>query len=334
MSQVPSADHYGLIAGSAGNLIVFVGAGANTEEHNGGWKEGSDLLPDDSDVASHLARKADLQDPPEDLAEVAQLAIAKHGEARVYGWIREILVLPEDPTPHRVHELLAGLPAMLGKSPFGEQYQMIVTSKYDAALEQAFRGAKEEYDVAVYRVPARAGGRQGGFVHVPYEGESTPIGIGAASEYKRFPIVRDRRTSFFTLSRTVIVRINGVVDDPAAYYDDEGWRENYVLTEDDYIGYLSGVPIEQVVPGQIRAKLMQASYLFLGYTLADWRLRVFLQRIWGGPLSRANYWAVAHAASDLDEKVWGKWGVQLIDSGVTDYLEGLYDFLDPDKPKR
>jgi SIR2-like domain len=334
VSQAPDADHYELVAGCAGNLIVFVGAGANTAEHNGGWQEGSDSLPDDRDVAHHLARKADLRDPPEDLAEVAQFAIAKHGEAQVYGWIREILVLPEDPTPHRVHELLAGLPAVLGESRFGEQYQMIVTSKYDAALEQAFRGAQQAYDVAVYRVPARGGAWPGGFVHVPYQGQTTPIGVGAASEYKKFPIVRDRKTNFFTMLRTVIVRINGVVDDPVAYYDDDNWRENYVLSEDDYISYLSGLPIEQVVPGQIRAKLMQSSYLFLGYTLADWRLRVFLQRIWGGPLSRANYWAVADAPSDLEEKVWGKWGVRLIGSGVSEYLEGLYAFLGADKPKQ
>jgi len=334
VSQAPDADHYELIAGSAGNLIVFVGAGANTAERNDGWQEGSDSLPDDRDVARHLAGQASLVDPPQDLAEVAQLAIAKYGEPRVYGWLREILILPEDPVPHRVHELLAGLPAALGRSPFGEQYQMIVTSKYDAALEQAFRGKQEEYDVAVYRVPARGGTWAGGFVHVPYEGEPTPIGVGAASEYKKFPIVRDRKTNSFTMSRTVIVRINGVVDDPAAYYDDEKWRDNYVLTEDDYISYLSGLPIEQVVPGQIRAKLMQSSYLFLGYTLADWRLRVFLQRIWGGPLSRANYWAVADAPGDLEEKVWGKWGVQLLGSGVTEYLEGLYHFLGEDVPDR
>ncbi len=56
---------------------------------------------------------------------------------------------------------------------------------------------------------------------------------------------------------------------------------------------------------QIRAKLMQAHYLFLGYTLADWRLRVFVQRIWNGPrLGSAKRWAVATDPSDLDDQLW------------------------------
>jgi hypothetical protein len=237
-----------------------------------------------------------------------------------------MLVPGEDSVASRVHQRLAELPAALEAAGIGPHYQLIVTSAYDASVEQAFRAAGEEFDVAIYKVPPVGSEQPGAFVHVPYEGLPTPIGIGAASDYTGFPIARDERTNLLQMLSTLIVRTNGVVDHPALYED---WPENFVLTEDDYIGYLSGIPVERVVPSQILAKLRQANYLFLGFTLADWRLRVFLQRIWGGPrLGRAKYWGVAANPDELEEAMCRLAGVDLIRSGLTEYVEGLHSFLE------
>ena len=100
-----------------------------------------------------------------------------------------------------------------------------------------------------------------------------PQPILAPNEYDGFPIVGDDSQ----LTRTVIVRINGAIDDADIGYQ---WKNNYVITEDHYIDYFGGRPAEEVVPMQILAKLRQSSCLFLGYALADWRLRVFLHWIW------------------------------------------------------
>ena len=94
------------------------------------------------------------------------------------------------------------------------------------------------------------------------------------------------------------MRINGTVNDPEAGFP---WQDNYVITEDHYIDYFSGRAPEEVVPGQVLAKLKRANYLFLGYTIADWRLRVFLQRVWkGSRLGRAKYWAVEYDPDVLE----------------------------------
>ena len=75
------------------------------------------------------------------------------------------------------------------------------------------------------------------------------------------------------------------------------WKSNYVITEDHYIDYLGGRSAEEVVPMQILAKLRQASCLFLGYAIADWRLRVFLHWIWRGERpGGATHWAVESAS--------------------------------------
>ena len=299
-----------MVAGHAGNLVVFLGAGANADDRDAPWSAGCGTLPDDRDLAKYLAVHVGLKDAPRHLAEVAQYAGAVHGEVELFHWVTQVLGVDSEPGP--VHRYLAGLPARLGK-----RYQMIVTPKYDAALEKAFREANEDFDVAVYMAPGTE--QAGRFVHLPWGEPSQPI--DKPNEYAGFPIVAgDRR-----LRRTVIVRINGAVYDPSAGFP---WEDNYVITEDHYIDYLSGRSAEEVVPGQILAKLRKANYLFLGYAIADWRLRVFLQRIWRGPrLGRAKYWAVEHQPDALARDLWQQAGVSLYQSSLTDYLKGLYDFL-------
>jgi len=125
------------------------------------------------------------------------------------------------------------------------------------------------------------------------------------------------------LRRTVIVWINGAVDGLL----DLHCEDNYVITEDHYINYMNG-SAEEVVPGQILMKLRKSNYLFLGYTIADWRLRVFLKRIWKGPgLGRAQYWAIEHQADALEEDLWRQLNVRLYRSSLADYLQGLHQFL-------
>src|SRR6266540_2810589 len=62
--------------------------------------------------------------------------------------------------------------------------------------------------------------------------------------------------------------------------------ESFVVTEDDYIDYLSRSDVAAAVPVGLAAKLRRSHFLFLGYTMADWNLRVILNRLWSDqPLS-------------------------------------------------
>jgi SIR2-like domain len=160
----------------------------------------------------------------------------------------------------------------------------------------------------------------GRFVHVPWDSrDARPI--VTPNEYDQFPILGDN----LELTRTVIVRINGAVDDDAAGYH---WKNNYVITEDHYIGYLGGRPAEEVVPMQILAKLRQASCLFLGYKIADWRLRVFLHWIWQGErLGGATHWAVERDPDALERQFWQRSGVALYKSRLSEYVAGFDRFL-------
>jgi SIR2-like domain/TIR domain len=307
----PDDDHYRMVVRNAEHLVVFLGAEANADDREQPWQEGCGALPDDRDLARYLASRLDLSDPPLRLAEAAQYVGAIYGEMELFDSVNEVLRVESE--PGRVHRDLARLPGQLGS-----RYQMIVTPKYDVALEKAFREADEEFDVAVYVTP-RKDFLQGGFVHIDWREGKREIDI--PNRYNNFPIADDGR-----LERPVIVRVNGTVDDLTAGFP---WEDNYVITEDHYIGYLSGRSAEEVVPIQILKKLRRANCLFLGYSITDWRLRVFLQRIFeGSRFWRAKYWAVAHEPSGLERDLWHDWGASLYQCSLTDYLAGLHAFLE------
>jgi len=311
VAPFPDDDHYRMVASNAGNLVVFLGSGANAGDDDGSWSVGSGRLPDDRELATYLATHVGFENAPFHLAEVAQYAGALYGEMELFQWVTQVLRVDSEPGP--VHRYLARLPARVGG-----RRQMIVTPKYDAALEKAFKEVGEDFDEVVYMAPGTE--YAGRFVHLPWDAH--PRSIDKPNEYTELPIAAEDRS----LRRTVIVRINGAVDDPSVGFQ---WEDNYVITEDHYIDYLSGRSVEDVVPGQILAKLRRANYLFLGYTIADWRLRVFLQRIWkGAKLGRAKYWAVEREPDILERDLWQQAGVSLYQSSLADYLKGLCDYLD------
>ena len=70
------------------------------------------------------------------------------GEADLYDWLGQILAVQSEPTT--VHRFLAGLPSQLERLDLPKRYQMIITTNYDTALEQAFDDANEPFDLAVY----------------------------------------------------------------------------------------------------------------------------------------------------------------------------------------
>ena len=55
-----------------------------------------------------------------------------------------------------------------------------------------------------------------------------------------------------------------------------------MVTEDDYIDYLAHGDVGGAIPVALAAKLRRSHFLFLGYGMRDWNLRLVLDRIWGG----------------------------------------------------
>jgi SIR2-like domain/TIR domain len=289
-----------------GNLVLFLGSRL-TAGHVG-WHEGCGALPDSAELAADLARRFGVTPARPDLAEVAQYVYVTRGRPDLYQTLRKILSGDCDPGP--VHRFLARFPGTLDALGLEKRYPLIVSTSFDMALEKAFDDENEPYDLAMYMA---SGPDKGKFVHFPYEGSPQPI--SAPNAYGKFPI-----GDYGELERTVLMKIHGAVDGTVGDYR---FKENYVITQDHYIDYLSRSPVESLVPVQILDKLRDSHCLFLGYTIRDWNLRVFLKRIWRGEPLSAKSWSVEPDPDELEKEFWSQSRVDLYTADLADYVSRL-----------
>jgi DNA-binding SARP family transcriptional activator/class 3 adenylate cyclase len=233
------------------------------------------------------------------LPQVAQYVAVMKGSGPLYDELHALLDAESKPTA--VHRFFASLPPVLREQ--GQPHQLIVTTGYDLALEQALLDVDEEFDVVTY---IAAGQHRGKFCHVAPDGIARLIEL--PNEYVDLSLDQ----------RTVILKLHGQVDRTA----DREW-ESFVVTEDDYIDYLAQAEIASVVPVALAAKLRRSHFLFLGYTMADWNLRVILNRLWGDqPLSYRS-WAVQPQPRPLEREFWRRRDVEVYELPLEEYVDGL-----------
>jgi SIR2-like protein/TIR domain-containing protein len=317
---VPSPDdeHYQVVLQhmvDEGNLVPFLGS--RLAGSRAGPGEAPGPAPDADEIAARLAERFGMKPVVCDLPVVAQYVYLTRGRPDLYKAVRQILTAGHEPGP--VHRFLARFPQRLAELGADPRYQLIVSTSFDTGLERAFDEAGEPYDLAVYMA---SGPDKGKFVHFPYDGP--PEAISVPNAYGKFPI-----GDYGELDRTVIVKIHGAVD---GHVGDFSWKENYVITEDHYIDYLSKSPIESLVPVQILDKLRDSHCLFLGYTMREWNLRVFLKRIWRGEPLSADSWAIEPEPDALEKKFWAHSYVDLYAADLAEYVNRLGELLDGRAP--
>jgi hypothetical protein len=286
----------GLISGN-GHVAAILGYGVN---------RGLTGLPDSERLASVLAGRFGYEpevDHPH-LAEVAQYVDVTWGRPDLHRTLTESLGTADEPGP--VHRFIAGLQTKLKAAGIPRRPFLALTTNFDTALERALRDAGEEFHLAIYMAGS------GHFVHVKPDG--TQQEIFQPNGYSDFPIEDDLR-----LSGTLIVKVHGAIGEREPGFND---AENYVITEDNYIDYLSGSAVEQIVPVQILQKLKASHCVFLGYDIADWSLRVLLKRVWGSRIP-AKSWAVQPDGGEFEEVLWRESGVELIQGSLDAFVADL-----------
>ena len=243
------------------------------------------------------------------LPQLAQYVATMKGSGPLYDELHELFGAESTATP--VHRFLAGLPALL--RAHGAPYQLIVTTHYDVALERAFLEAGEEFDVVSYLA---SGAHRGKFCHIGPDGAGTLI-----------EVPNTYATELSLERRTIILRLHGQVDPTP----DRTW-ESFVVTEDDYIDYLAQTDVANVVPVGLAAKLRRSHFLFFGYSMADWNLRLLLNRLRGDqPLSYRS-WAVQPEPTPLEREFWRRREVDVVELPLEGYVETLAAHLPAEQP--
>jgi hypothetical protein len=283
----------------AGYLVPFLGEAASSAYRPAGesWKEGASFLPHTSELAENLAAAGGFPDSSTDQCSSRNLSLVASYYVVAAG--RDLLekrlnnLLTGDVRPGSVHNLLASI-----DNP--ERPLLTVTTNYDDLMEQA-------YGDAPYYLIVDRGKR--GKLWVSAEG----------GEYKEVQSNQLRKV-LSPADRPIIYKIHGCINrmDPKA--------SSYVITEEDYVEFL-GRSI--CVPPYLSSRMRDCSFLFLGYSLTDWNVRVFLHRLSKSPnKSRKNNgtllsWAINKNPSQPEEEIWKRHGVNMYDMDLRDFVSTL-----------
>lgn len=286
--QQADDDHYWLVASRilAGRVIPFLGAGANLcgRPEGESWAVGR-FLPSGRELAESLAGQSRYPiDSNLDLLRVSQYVDAVLGEHALYEYLRS--TFDADYPPTDLHRLLAEIPPLLRKG--NRPPLLIVTTNYDDSLERAFLDRGEPCECLWYE--AKRGQARGRFKHARADGIVT---IDKPNEYLTHAL----------REHTVVLKLHGAIDRHDAK------RDSYVITEDNYIDYLANGDIAAQIPITLRETMSESHFLFLGYSLRDWNLRVVLNRMWGQQTLDLKSWAVQREQtsgklSEIEQKLW------------------------------
>jgi DNA-binding SARP family transcriptional activator len=253
------------------------------------------------ELAHHLAERFDFpEDEGAELTRIAQFAALMQGSGPLYDELHDLF--KGRAAPIAIHRFFAALPPLLRER--GARQQLIVTTSYDLALEEAFAEAGEEFDVVSYLASGRSRGK---FCHFA-PGEAARV-IDVPNTYA---------TELDLERRPVILKLHGGID-PAS---ERSW-ETFVITEDDYIDYLPQGELAPALPVGLAARLRRSHFLFVGYGMREWNLRLLLNRLWGGGAVNYRSWAVAAAPRPVERAFWRARDIDLLEAPIDEYVEGL-----------
>jgi DNA-binding SARP family transcriptional activator len=253
------------------------------------------------ELARRLTERFDTPaDEGETLVRAAQYVALMRGTGPLYDELHQLIGVSGAPTA--VHRFFAALPPLLRER--GVPHQLLVTTSFDLVLEQAFLDAGEEFDVVSYLA---TGPNRGKFCHLAPDGEMRVIEI--PNRYA---------TELDLDRRTVILKLHGGIDSAP----ERAW-ESFVVTEDDYIEYLPSLDVAAAIPVALAAHLRRNHFLFLGYGMRDWNLRVVLNRLWGGPTVSYRSWAIGTGGGAAAHAFWRARDVDLQAADAEEYVQAL-----------
>ena len=270
-----------------GRVIPFLGAGASRGCLP--LEPGAAAVPSGHDLALQLARKVQFpDDAPINLATVAQYFEVMSGRGGLNEELHDAFAHRFTPAP--LHEYLAALPQPL----------LVVTTNYDTLIEDAFAAKKLRF---------------GKVVHTTDPGLAEQVlwwKPGAAEpEY-----VRPNTLDVDLGTTSVVYKIHGAADLLQAQ------RDQYVITENDYVDFVTRLTRGSAVPSVLAEAFATRHFLFLGYGLRDWNLRVVLNRV--APQDRqAKSWAIEENPSPMERRFWQDRGVEVFKLTLAEFVDRL-----------
>ena len=278
-----------------GLVIPFLGAGASLGRDlsaSTSFEGTSNYLPSGTELANQLAKKTGFpKDESVDLAKVAQYYSLIGGRSPLYRELHSIFDQDYPLTP--LHTFLASI----------SKPMLIVTTNYDDLMERALIEQGREFDVVIHTSdPDNMGDKLLWVEH----GKEKPVEV------------HPNKLDINLEAVTVVYKMHGGVNRQTP------GRDQYVITEDDYIDFLTRMTKNKAIPAIFAEAFQSKHFLFLGYSLRDWNLRVILNRIQDSRrLSDIKSWSIQYKPSMMEEKFWDNRGVKVFDMTLDNFVRDI-----------
>lgn len=291
----------------SGKVVPFLGAGASLVGRQDGeiWDpENPRFLPSGSELSRFLAHESSFpsNDPYDvnDLAKVASYYAIISGRKPLRERLHEVLNHPFQFGP--LHAYLASITTPL----------LIVSTNYDTLIEQAFYAAHKPYDLIVH----------------PSERKDIANAVWWWPHGALEPqVVPPNELDIDLEKTTVIYKMHGTIQRESQD------RDTFVITEEDYVDFLSRMTYNSAVPSILYEHFRTRSFLFLGYSLRDWNLRVVLKNL-DRYLMRTRKaeaeeeellpsWSIQRQPSELECRLWEKRNVNIFNMPLDDFVSRM-----------
>ena len=293
-----------------GQVVPFLGAGVNFGARPPGvsWDETTDaFLPSGAELSRYLAGKVNFpsQDPHDlsDLAKVSSYYSEMLGRRRLRERLNQLFCHQFNLCA--IHTYLAEIAA---HAPL-----LIVTTNYDNLTELAFNQASRAFDRVIH----------------PTDRKDVEASVLWWKDGALEPIAVEPNKLYIDLkTTTVIYKMHGTADCALHKWD------SYVITEDDYVDFLSRMTSQTAVPALFMRYFRARNFLFLGYGLNDWNLRVILKNLEtalpsgdapAGQVEEGDVrsWAIQFHPSEFEVELWSARGVKVYDVDINQFVKRL-----------
>jgi hypothetical protein len=179
---------------------------------------------------------------------------------------------------------------------------LILTTTFDDLLERAFEEQGRPYHLVVQPTGYKEAA------------ESVLWWKPGAVEPEIYP---PARLQVPLSDATVIYKMHGSVDRRSNKWD------SLVITEEDHIDFLGRMARQAVIPARFMLEFRKRRFLFIGYGLRDWDLRLLLSNLrmtlTGEAQEIVSAWAIQFKPSEIEQVLWRQRDVQIFDMTVDQF---------------
>jgi hypothetical protein len=223
-------------------------------------------------------------------------------------------VFDQDYQVGEVHHLLADLQVPL----------LIITINYDDLIERAFIMKSRPFHLVVHPTDRKD---VSGSVLWWEPGATEPL----AYPPNKLPLsLKDI---------TIIYKMHGGVDRQTKTWD------SFVITEEDHVEFLARMIGQSAIPARFMLHSRKCRFLFLGYGLRDWNLRVMLKNLKTElarsrgeaagselhtrmPEDSLRSWAIQYQPSALERMLWQARRVNIYDMEINAFAAKMRELMD------